>query len=287
MSLEQAIQLNGRQTVQHQVSSKVPESAEEAINNAQGRINEAAIGRLRSIKDVALSVGIKAGMHSQIVNVENAISVYSRQLDTIYNFAPLMVQDRVVPPVISEARDLFNQKDDYSLRLSGAHYRIESQARFSSTSPVWRQYLSFSKPDLRALDRSLIQLRTDQDREIWRLGVIDGWRQGVDQANLILESAMDRMNRDYLGMLRFHTFVMQGKISMPAIASEQIAVSKDGATMTVDETLLRITTLSDFNMRSSDWRASIRTTSDPSPTQLVPIVDADQAQRRLPLETQN
>nr|WP_240533995.1 type IV secretory system conjugative DNA transfer family protein [Aeromonas veronii] len=74
---------------------------------------------------------------------------------------------------------------------------------------------------------------------------MDGSR--VEQANLMLQYGLDRMNRDYTGMLRFHSFVMQGKLTMPAIASESIAVTHNGQTMAVDETLLRITTLPEFN----------------------------------------
>nr|WP_240533992.1 type IV secretory system conjugative DNA transfer family protein [Aeromonas veronii] len=62
------------------------------------------------------------------------------------------------------------------------------------------------------------------------------------------------MNRDYTGMLRFHSFVMQGKLTMPAIASESIAVTHNGQTMAVDETLLRITTLPEFNGKMANGR---------------------------------
>ena len=68
---------------------------------------------------------------------------------------------------------------------------------------------------------------------------------------------MDRMNRDFTGMLRFHTFVMQGKLRMPAVASEQIPVTQQGETMAVDETLLRITTLPAFTADSRRWTGVI------------------------------
>ncbi len=99
----------------------------------------------------------------------------------------------------------------------------------------------------------MIKPKTSTEENLWKQGVADGWRQGVEQADVMLEHAMDTLNRDFTGMLRFHEFVLQGKISMPVIASESIPVINDGTTMTVDETLLRITTLSEFDGDMKKW----------------------------------
>lgn len=280
MTLDQALRLHDAPIVTKQ-SGRRAESPDEILMEAQNRVNEAAQARLRAIKESALSIGIRGGLAWQLANIEQAINKNERKLDSIYNFAPLMINDRVVPPVISESRDLYNQSDDFTLRLSGAFYRIESQARFSSVPPVWRQYLTFSKPDTRQVTVSkALSPKDSREREIWRVSINEGWRQGIDQANLILENQLDRMNRDLTGMLKFHTFVMQGKISMPAIASESIALTREGSTLAVDETLLRITTLSEFNVKSSDWRATIRQTSTPSPAKIVPVENTNV--KRLP-----
>lgn len=217
--------------------------------------NEAQKAHSKAMLDAALSTGVKAGLAWQLNNIQAAISQHERDFDTIYDFAQLMIRDRVVPPVITEARDLYNQDGDYALRLSGAYYKIERQARFSSVPPSWREYLTFSKP---AVDRSLLLSglipRSDEEREIWKLAVRDGWNQGVDQANLMLQYGLDRLNRDFVGMIRFHRFVNEGKITLPAIAVADIPVSKTGQVMAVDETLLRITTLPGFNGKMETWK---------------------------------
>jgi len=263
------------------------ETSQQIIDAQQGRINEAQAARLQAIRDAGLGVGLRNGLAWQLNNIEAVIRKNERVLDTIYDFSPMMIHDRVVPPVISEARDLYNQSGAYSLRLSGAHYRIESQARFSSSPPVWREYLSFAKADS-ASNRlnSLLAPKNSLEVDLWKTAVTDGWRQGIEQSNLILTSALDRLNRDYQGMLLFHTFVMQGKITLPAIASESIAITKEGSTLSVDETLLRITTLSDFNIKMSDWKAGIKGAANPSPIVLVPV--SDQSDRSLmPLKKQD
>jgi defect-in-organelle-trafficking protein DotC len=214
--------------------------------------------RARALIDMGTGIGLRAGIAWQIANINKVIHQNERNLDSVYDFESLMIRQRVVPAVISEARDLYNQDGDLALRLSGAFYRIESQPRFSSVAPNWRAYLTFPPPppENTVTFNSMLP-RDDQERDIWNKAVTDGWMQGVEQANLMLQAGLDRMNRDYTGMLRFRSFVIEGKISMPVIAAESIAVTKEGATMAVDETLLRITTLPAFNAKADAWRGFV------------------------------
>lgn len=222
--------------------------------------NEAQRARAQALTDTALSLGLKAGLSHQLRNIEHAVGKMDRDLDLIYDFTPLMIHQRVVPAVITEARDLYNQDGDRALRLSGAFYTIKQQARFSSVAPNWREYLAFPKTTVdRGSLRMMLKPVTEEERQIWRTAVQSGWDQGVEQANLMLVQAMDRLNRDFSGMGRFHRFVIEGKMSMPAIAREDFAVTQQGGTLAVDETLLRITTLPEFNAKLGNWNGLIAT----------------------------
>ena len=222
--------------------------------------NEAQKARINAITDNGLSLGVKAGLSFQLRNVERAVGKMSRDLDLIYDFTPLMIQQRVVPAVITEARDLYNQDGDRAVRLSGAFYTIKQQARFASVAPNWREYLAFPRTSVnRSTLRGTLAPATDEERQVWRDAVNNGWRQGVEQANLMLEQAMDRLNRDFGGMSRFHRFVIEGKMSMPAVAREDFAVTQQGSTLALDETLLRITTLPEFNSKLGNWNALVAT----------------------------
>jgi defect-in-organelle-trafficking protein DotC len=108
------------------------------------------------------------------------------------------------------------------------------------------------------------------EKTLWRIAVKNGWDEGVQQANLMLTQAMDRLNRDYSGMSRFQRFVVEGKITLPAIAREDIPVTQEGSTLVVDETLLRLTTLPQFNSKLSRWQgvavsSSSRNAHHPAP----------------------
>lgn len=269
MTLEDAERLYDKPAyVQQQGDAGDARSAVEAMRDEK---NQASAARGEAILDAALQVGVKAGLAWQLTNINKALKEREREFDTVYDFSNLMIQDRVVPPVITEARDLYNQDGDYTLRLSGASYKIESQARFSSVPPSWREYLSFPLP---AMDRtslvSALMPRSDEEERVWKLAVRDGWKQGVEQANLMLTYGFDRMNRDIDGMRRFSTFARHGQITMPIISGAAIPVTKEGQTMAVDETLLRITALPQFNDNMNVWRSSIATSTAADPVRRPP-----------------
>ena len=246
-----------------------PETAADAISDQK---NESQLARSRAILDTGFKVGVNAGLSWQIRNINKAVKKNERDLDSIYDFTYLMIQDRVVPPVITEAKDLYHQEGDYTLRLSGEYYKIEYQARFSSVAPNWREYLTFVQPTQnKAALMSGLKPKTPEEKKVWKLAVEDGWRQGVEQANLMLQNGLDRMNRDYTGMLRYHTFAATGKVSMPIIASDMMPINNYGRSMAVDEKLLRITVLPVFDADLSKWRAVIRTSGSADPVTLVPV----------------
>lgn len=206
--------------------------------------------RLESLHSYAYNIAIKAAMAHQIKNIQETIAANERHLDAIYNFDYLMIKGRVVPPVITEARDLYNQNSNIQIRLSGALYDIYEQARFSSIAPNWREYLQFPNAG-DAYDHVVfgsigLEPKTDDEKRIWVKASEDGWKQGITQANNILQTAMDNLNRDYTGMIRFHAFVNQAKITMPVINSYNLYDTNAGERLILDERLLQIEALPQF-----------------------------------------
>lgn len=83
--------------------------------------------RYKNIYDHARSIAIRASMGTSLNNFDDVIQSKARELDAIYNFQPLMIADRVVPPVITEARNLYNQLGKDQIRLSTAVFNIDKQ----------------------------------------------------------------------------------------------------------------------------------------------------------------
>lgn len=244
----------------------------------------ASSAKIEALKEIALGIGVKAGLRKQLSHINGVIESHKRDLDTIYDFGNLMIRDRVVPAVITEANDLYNQDGAYALRLSGAYYKIEKQPRFSSVPPNWREYLLFGDGGVN--DDALfgnLRPKNEVENQIWREYISKGWHQGFNQANVMLQYGLDNLNRDILGMIRFHTFVVQNKITMPAIASQSWAYSSQaGEAITVDETLMRITTLPEFNTATDKWKASIQTSVMVPPIQAQPTESMRRISPRIP-----
>lgn len=266
-----------------QVVSQYTRSAE-----SMGLPNVAQQARLQAIRDSGKSIGIQAGINSQLYAFSKALQKHERDFDTIYDFGRLMIKGRVVPPVISEVRDIYTQNDDFALTISGVSYKIESQARFSSTPPSWRSYLNFGRGNTDFTQQIMGLGLENNESASFQRAIRDGFNEGIEQANQMVSHGFDRLNRDYTGMLRFDTFVRQGKISMPVIASAEIPITQSGDTMTLDETLLRLTVLSSFNSDMDKWRTWVTPSSLYQRIEGVPKLETDeQRKNEIAKEQQN
>lgn len=221
-----------------------------------GLPNVAQQARLEAIRDSGKSIGIQAGINHQLFYFSKALEKHARDMDTVYDFGKLMIKGRVIPPVISEMRDIYTAGDDgLVLKISGISYKIESQARFSSVPPNWRSYFSFGNGNNDFMIHSAGLGLRGNESEIYKRAIREGFSDGKEQANQIIKHGFDRLNRDYIGMLRFDTFVRQGRISMPVIADAEIPITQIGDTLVLDEKLIRITVLPSFDLNTDKWKA--------------------------------
>lgn len=214
--------------------------------------------RLKAIADYAKQVAMQVSMRTGMKNINTVLDANARQLDAIYNFQPLMIHSKVIPPVVTEAVDLYNQSGAMQIRLTDRVYDIVSQARISSTPPNWRDYLNFPK-EADAYNEYIyltagMKPENSLEKKIWEEATKEGWDIGIAQSNTVLLEAMDRLNRDYIGMIRFHRLVAEGKLDMPAISSYILADNSNGTRMLMGETLFQITSLPQFKKAPSDVR---------------------------------
>ena len=207
--------------------------------------------KLKAMTDYAKSVAIRSGIKARMKKINEVLTTNSRDLDAIYDFNTLMIDGKVIPPVISEASNLYNQKNGTQINRAQKIFKIERQARFASTAPAWQEYLSFpvesSAFERYAYVAGEMKPKDDVELKAWQDATVEGWNLGVNQANIILKQGLARLNRDYIGMVRFHQFVMQGKLTMPVINQYNLYDSNDGMTMVIDEDMLRISVLPTFN----------------------------------------
>lgn len=213
--------------------------------------------RLKVILSSAYEYAVRKGMQSQMRKINTMISKNERNLDAIYNFSPLMIQGKVVPPVLTEMKDIIQVPNTSTFKSTSVLYQIDKQAYFSTTPPNWRSYLTFPESTftIQFEEMPTKELAPKGSKQLaeWEKATKRGWVDGEKQANDIFKYSMNKLNRDYIGMTRFHEFVVQGKVSMPSISNSSIALANNGSAMAIDQSMLVIRSLPSFEGNMMKW----------------------------------
>ena len=102
-----------------------------------------SISKIRemALQETALSVGAQSGLAWRAKYIDDELIKQARNLDAIYDFNALVLENDVLPPVLLEGRKMLNMADTQTIRISDRTYKVTKQARFVTSSPNWRQYL--------------------------------------------------------------------------------------------------------------------------------------------------
>lgn len=212
--------------------------------------------REMALKETALSLGAQAGLAWRAKGIDEALSKQTRNLDAIYDFNALVLEHNILPPVLLEGRTTLNLADAQSIRVSDRTYKVAKQARFITTPPNWRQYLwlDYSKPDYP--DLTLLP-KTKAEKQLWCIYTEKGWKQGIEQANIILEENIGRIKEDFAGMILYRKLLAMNMVSPPYVSHLDLGVTGDESEMHIDDRVLRITALPKLNTNSAQWRAAL------------------------------
>lgn len=236
-----------------EIKSEVP-TASEKKESKEDKLRRPAL------RDAALSYGAKGGLAWASSQINHILESRAGELSRIYDFNRFLLREKgatVLPPVIVEARDDYEQQDaGRTLRIADRYYRIIEQARFAPVAPLWHSYLimSFSppgKPEDSLLPKS-------DERDLWRKSVAEGWDHGVQQALDTYRLNLRRLNRDYGGMIRYSELLEKNMVSPPVVASENLGVTGTGMDMRQNDQVFRITSDPRLNVQHpSDYHAPV------------------------------
>lgn len=227
-----------------------------AANNMGSSSSSMTGLRYQALREAGLSTGARAGLAWRAKQI-NAISYrHERQLDLIYNFHAMMLDHNVLPPVLIEGRQTLDQTSDDVIRVADRAFTIQSQARFVTMPPTWREYLllSYKEPDVP--DVSLLP-RTDSEKEVWDRYLDEGWQAGLTQADVIFAENLGRLKRDYEGMVRYRTLLAQNMVSLPFVSQVNLGITSGDSQMAVNDRVLRITALPQFITAGNEWKTVI------------------------------
>lgn len=209
--------------------------------------------RLLAVQETAMSIGAQSGLAWRSKEINNSLRYQARLLDQVFNFNQMMLPHNVLPPVLSEGDNTLNLDDNNTIRIADRMYKIESQARFVTVPPTWRDYLwlSYTKPDL---PPASLLAQNCKEREIWREYTAKGWQNGVRQADSIYSENLGRLKRDFMGMIRYRYLLAQGMVSPPYVSTADLGVTGGGSDMSVNDRVLRITALPSLQANPKRWK---------------------------------
>lgn len=212
--------------------------------------------RETAIKETALSVGAQSGLAWRAKIIDNQLTRLARRLDMVYDFNALILEHNVLPPVLLEGRNTLNLADTQTIRISDRTYKIAKQARFVTTPPNWRQYLwmDYKQPDPPS---TFLLPKTRREKQVWSYWVEKGWKNGIEQANVILEESVARIKEDYSGMILYRKLLAMNMVSPPYVSHTDLGVTGDASEIHIDDRVLRITALPTLNTNSKEWIAAV------------------------------
>lgn len=223
----------------------------------------ASMGKIRemALKETALSLGAQSALASRAKTIDDELVKQQRQLDAIYDFNALIIEHNILPPVLLEGQNTLNLAGSQSIRVSDRTYKVAKQARFVTTPPNWRQYLwmDFNQPEY---PNATLLPKTREERELWRRYVEKGWKNGIEQANNILEEGVARIKEDFRGMILYRKLLAMNMVSPPYVSHTDLGVTGDGDEIHIDDRVLRITALPALNVNSKEWRAPVAKDED-------------------------
>lgn len=236
-------------------TSKAPKK--EAPKDNEDRLRRPAM------QEAATAYGARSGLAYASRAINKKLEAGAANLTRTYNFQGLMIQGpngvMVNPPVIVEAVDAWESFDaGKTLRVADTVYEIVEQARFSSVAPMWQTYLISNFEEAPVPPDALLP-RDEAEKGRWAQWVTDGWKKGEEQAQETFQSNLDRLNRDYTGMIRYRVLLEEGKVSAPVMAEGNLGNTGTGQDMRINDRAIRITQDPSLQVNPTGWSASVTT----------------------------
>lgn len=209
---------------------------------------QVAYAREQVLREAGTALGARAGLSDRSRDLLSVLDTRVVEMDRRYNFNPLVIGAGVLPPVISESRDVV-ALEATAMRVAGRIYRIDEPARFANPAPTWRDWLYLG------LDPTAVAVPTlgatapqnAAERKLWERVVREAYQAGRRQADAVFENNLALLERAHNGMRRYYELWYRGMVSAPIIASaSEILSREDPNTIAVGTTLFRITSPTDF-----------------------------------------
>lgn len=208
--------------------------------------------RLKALKETSMELGARGALAWRSLQINHSLQLAAQHLDHVFNFNKLLINNDVLPPVMTQANDELTLDNSNTIRLASKMYKIVSPARFVTTAPTWRTYLWMDYPKPNLPSKTLFPT-TKAEANVWNYYLKQGWVQGLLQANEIFRENLDRLERDYNGMVLYNKLLAQHMVSSPFVAKANLGITGNGNQIRINDQVLRITAPSQLQLNSGKW----------------------------------
>lgn len=214
--------------------------------------------RAAMLREAALTMGSKAGLADRCAVLVADLEKRAYVLDRQYRFSAYVTKNGLLPPVITEARDAV-QSSDEQVRVADRIYKIVVKAKPVTTPPSWRDYLFVGLRLTKEIPMpvSAALPKTGPEKAFWKNTVAEGWAHGQKLADEILERNLARLDRDFIGIMRYSYLLNNGMVSEPTVAVAPRVVSGDRNELRVGDTLMRMTDAGGFITDPKKWQPTV------------------------------
>lgn len=254
----------GRDILRAQASPPAsPSEVRLPVSEASGNSEMTGI-RSSALKEAAQSYGSQMGYARRAYEILGRLEARSSDLSTVFDFNRVISiapsgAGVVIPPVVSRSFNAFlTDSDGREASVADEYLTIVRAGRLGPVAPTWRDYLVFGASTPETPPNALLP---DDRLEIQRFRewFDEGWAEGVRLADAEFQSRMDRLSRDYTGMLQYRRLVAQGMMDRMVLADADFGTTVDGNEMRIGSRSVQI--VSDAQFQGNPQRWSIRSVS--------------------------
>ena len=215
--------------------------------------------RADALREAALSYGARGGLARRTWEIRQELNLSEHDLDRTYDFKHLLISApsglMIEPPVVTESQqNLIISGDGQQAAVSDILLKIGREARIVAAARDWRTYLERDWGKVESPPDVLLP-RTEQERLAWAQWVAQGWEAGYNQADEIFQADLDRLVRDYTGMVRYRSLLAQNMISAPFALQEDRGITGGGEELRIGDRALSITGRSQLQADHARWQA--------------------------------
>lgn len=208
--------------------------------------------RSQALNDAATALGAQGALAFRSEQIDNTLKTQSDYLSKIFDFNQLLIKGNIQPPIITQGDNTLMADGTTVLRISDKTYKMLQPAKFVTAPINWRNYLwmSYSKPA--TPEKSLLP-KNPAETQIWNDALRKGWEQGLQQANEIFANNLNRMKRDFNGMVLYRKLLASNMVSAPYVSKANLGVTGDSENIRVNDKVLRIAVNSKLIPNAKDW----------------------------------